>query len=77
MIPAGRSYEDFFLKDDNFTDIRVSHHKHKSKRPLCLRYLATGKCRADCEASHARRSSVSDIVKAALDEKFIRIYNQK
>ena len=59
-LPAGRTYGSFFdssnpkLKENTSGWPRLTHHKSGVKRPLCLRYQCTGKCRAKCSLAHVR-----------------------
>ena len=79
-IPAKKSYGDFFNPRDEKLKPNTSgwpnfpHHKDGKIRPMCVKYQATGKCRAGCALAHIKPDKVAKTQHDEITVRFQAIY---
>ena len=79
LLPSGKSFKDFFTESDrDFLNPHLfPHHVSGRRRPICLRYIATGKCVATCFCTHIRVKQMSAPQIAEMDKKILSLYASK
>jgi hypothetical protein len=79
-IPEGKHFRDFFTPEnkENLSNWpRFKHHrfpKVRDLKPLCLKYHASGSCRAGCRLAHIKPSAMEKPKRDIVASRFKEIY---
>jgi hypothetical protein len=79
LLPAGKSFRDFFTDDDRtfLAPLLFPHHQVRKRRPICLRWVSTGKCSSACWSAHVKVNDMKSTEVAAMDAKILSLYGTK